>query len=634
LVAHEDIPSNSTALANMLSQFGQPDSSAVIAQAPPNLDPGAILQRVLSILPSASFSWHGLTFEAGQLQVQYDNQTDVFTLTGPSSLTVPGIGAITIALGGGSTGGLVVTGDNFTSLDATIFGDLTIGGLTLHSDGLELTYVASTGDFEIQGPADISLGGATVNVTLGDNEISGLVVHNGMLANLDMVVAQLQQRLVVSKASQTITFTAPTSPITFAPNETVNLSASATSGDQVAFSIDASSTGTGSISDSTLTVTGAGTFVIDANQAGDNNYNAAAQVQQSLVVTKASQTISFSPLATVTYGVPDFPISATATSGLPVSFTASGNASVQQVAGIWYVHITGAGSATITAHQAGDAGSAPAADVAQDLTIALALPVLTDWTANRHYTPAVTATGGTGPYAFTLVSGKLPKGLTLHANGTFSGSPTASGTYTFTIRATQGTFASGKRTYTVNIHAAPTISNLTVTQWTKGKSGFTGTMTIANGTPQYAVVGRPTGVPPGLTAVLSANTISFTGTPSAAGTFHGSITIRDLAGAQVTKTFTIKINAAPTFAPSKLGLYHPGKFYSQTITTAGGTGKRTVSYTLSGPLPTDLNISPPSPTMGAVIIHGKTTASTSVTLTMTVTDSIGAQTTVTYTLVP
>ena len=56
------------------------------------------------------------------------------------------------------------------------------------------------------------------------------------------------------------------------------------------------------------------------------------------------QTIAFNPLASVTYGDADFAISATATSGLPVSFTASGDASVyQNSSGVWYVHITGGG---------------------------------------------------------------------------------------------------------------------------------------------------------------------------------------------------------------------------------------------------------------------------------------------------
>jgi hypothetical protein len=44
------------------------------------------------------------------------------------------------------------------------------------------------------------------------------------------------------------------------------------------------------------------------------------------VISGQSQTITFGALASVTYGDADFAISATATSGLPVSFTASGYA--------------------------------------------------------------------------------------------------------------------------------------------------------------------------------------------------------------------------------------------------------------------------------------------------------------------
>src|SRR5262249_42845286 len=121
--------------------------------------------------------------------------------------------------------------------------------------------------------------------------------------------------------------------------------------------------------------------------------------------------------------------------------------------------------------------------------ITLGLSALPDWTVRKPYTAAVTASGGTGPYVFTLASGALPSGLTLNANGTFSGLPTATGSFTFTLQATQSVSVGGIRTYTVNIHAAATISNLTVTQWTRGQSGFTGTMTIAKGTAPYAIVG-------------------------------------------------------------------------------------------------------------------------------------------------
>ncbi len=88
----------------------------------------------------------------------------------------------------------------------------------------------------------------------------------------------------ITPIGQTINFTAPASPIPFVANGTVNLLASAPGG-TVAFSIDNTSTGSGSINGNVLTVTGAGSIVLDANQGGDSNYQAAPQVQQTLVIS-------------------------------------------------------------------------------------------------------------------------------------------------------------------------------------------------------------------------------------------------------------------------------------------------------------------------------------------------------------
>jgi hypothetical protein len=52
----------------------------------------------------------------------------------------------------------------------------------------------------------------------------------------------------------------------------------------VAITIDASATSVCSISGSTVSFIGTGTCVIDANQAGNANYNPAPQVQQSFAV--------------------------------------------------------------------------------------------------------------------------------------------------------------------------------------------------------------------------------------------------------------------------------------------------------------------------------------------------------------
>jgi hypothetical protein len=88
--------------------------------------------------------------------------------------------------------------------------------------------------------------------------------------------------------------------------------------------------------------------------------------QVSFAIAKAGQTIAFDPLGGKTYGDPDFSISATASSGLAVSFSASGNCTVSGPT----VHLTGAGSCALTASQPGDVSNNPAVDVSQSFAIA------------------------------------------------------------------------------------------------------------------------------------------------------------------------------------------------------------------------------------------------------------------------
>ena len=89
------------------------------------------------------------------------------------------------------------------------------------------------------------------------------------------------------------------------------------------------------------------------------------------LVEQADQTITFDPLANKTFGVPDFRVTATASSGLMVSFAPGGLRRNCTISGST-VHLTGAGSCTVTASQAGDAKYNPAPDVSRTFSIALA----------------------------------------------------------------------------------------------------------------------------------------------------------------------------------------------------------------------------------------------------------------------
>ncbi len=88
----------------------------------------------------------------------------------------------------------------------------------------------------------------------------------------------------VGKGDQTITFTSTAPAEATVGGPTYTVTATATSGLPVMFTIDAAASSVCSISGSTVSFTAAGTCVIDANQAGNANYNAAPQVQQSFAV--------------------------------------------------------------------------------------------------------------------------------------------------------------------------------------------------------------------------------------------------------------------------------------------------------------------------------------------------------------
>ena len=176
-----------------------------------------------------------------------------------------------------------------------------------------------------------------------------------------------------SLIAQTITFTQPTSPVTYASGLTIPLvAAGGASGNPVVFTIDASSTGAGSISGSTLTVASVGSFVIDANQAGNSSYSAAPQVQQTVVVNQAPQAINFTqPTSPATYS-----------SGLQITLSATGGASGNAV--VFSIDesstatgsisgstltVTSTGSLVIDANQAGNADYSAAPQVQRTITV-------------------------------------------------------------------------------------------------------------------------------------------------------------------------------------------------------------------------------------------------------------------------
>ncbi|VXD20690.1 Por secretion system C-terminal sorting domain-containing protein (fragment) [Marinoscillum sp. 108] len=214
----------------------------------------------------------------------------------------------------------------------------------------------------------------------------------------------VQQTLTIEKASQAITFEALADK-TYGDAAFDLTATGGASGHEVTFT--SSDETVASISGSTVTIVGAGTATITASQAGNDNYSAALDVQQTLTIEKASQAITFETLTDKTYGDADFDLTATGgASGHEVTFTSS-DETVASISGST-VTIVGAGTATITASQAGNENYSAALDVTQSLTIEKASQAITfEALADKTYGDApfdLTATGGGSGYAVTFTS--------------------------------------------------------------------------------------------------------------------------------------------------------------------------------------------------------------------------------------
>lgn len=273
-----------------------------------------------------------------------------------------------------------------------------------------------------------------------------VVLTASQAGNDNFSAASVSQTIEVSKAAQTITFERlidrPTGSVPFL------LSGSASSGLPISYQV---LDGPATVSGNVLTLTGGtGVVTLRASQAGNADFTAAADVEQSFDVVpgtpaKLSQTILFNPLPGRSVSQPlTFALNASSSSGLPLTYTFTGPVT-SIVNGI--VTLSGAtGTVAITAKQAGDANFLPAADVKQSFAVSAAATSLTLTNLVQTYdgTPkSIGVVGGSADTIFYTVN--KVKGTT---------PPTAAGSYP--VEAVSGTGASAiKKAGTLVINKAP-----------------------------------------------------------------------------------------------------------------------------------------------------------------------------------
>jgi hypothetical protein len=221
----------------------------------------------------------------------------------------------------------------------------------------------------LSGPGSVSgVNGTTLTIT----GVGTVVVAANQAGNTVYAPApQVTRSVVVNLGPQTISFPAPASPVNYGVSPITLAATGGDSGNPVVFSIVS---GPGSVSGTngtTLTITGVGTVVVAANQAGNADYAAATQATQSVVVNAAPQTISFpAPASPVTFPVSPITLAATGgASGSPVVFSVvSGPGTVSGTNGTTLT-ITNSGTVVVAANQAGSANYASATQVTRSIVV-------------------------------------------------------------------------------------------------------------------------------------------------------------------------------------------------------------------------------------------------------------------------
>jgi hypothetical protein len=271
-------------------------------------------------------------------------------------------------------------------------------------------------------------------------------------------------------------------------------------------------------------------------------------------------------------------------------------------------------------------------------TISVTGTVTANMVVGTPYTTTITATGGTTPYAWTtsnpsiLAAGLSLSGATSATSTTgtvtFGGTPTANGSFTFAISATDLYSTEGlSNNYSVNI-ARPTVT-VTPSSLSGATTGslYTANITATGGVAPYTFSVTGNTLPPALTlsnttGVLSGIVLNDSGQP-----FNFTITAYDSYNSPGNINYSLPVtDPAITITPTTLANGVVGLAYSQTLnSTANGvnTGPYTYSVT-GGTLPANITLSTSGNLTGTPTVNGNST------FTVTSTDSFASQGSFTY----
>ncbi len=355
----------------------------------------------------------------------------------------------------------------FTALPSLTYGETGVTLSATASSGLAVSFASTT-------PSICTVSGTTLTIV---GALNNCTIQATQAGNSSFAAATpVTQMSYVKRATQSISFATPP---TQTDGAVLALSATASSGLPVSFASTTTSICT--VSGTSATMVSGGTCTIQATQAGNSDYLAAGTVSRSFKVSQASQTITFPALPALTYGETGVTLSATASSGLAVSF-ASMTPSICTVSGTTLTIVGAQNNCTIQATQAGNSNY-------------LAAPAVSQMSYVKRATQSITfAMVPTQAYGAALsLSATASSGLPVSYASTTTSICTVSGTTatmialgTCTIQAAQAGntdyLAAGtvSRSFKVT-QASQTITFLALPTLTYGETGVTLSATESSG---------------------------------------------------------------------------------------------------------------------------------------------------------
>ena len=296
--------------------------------------------------------------------------------TGVISGSPAAVGTFNVTLGATNIAGTGTAPLTITLVKAAA--GVTLGNLAMTYDGAPHAASATT-----------SPGGLNVILTYdGSNTPPTNAGSYGVVATVDspFYVGGAADTLVIAQATQTLTFPNPGNKSYGDPAFALN--ATATSGLPVAYAVVS---GPATVSGGLVTITGVGAVVLRAQQAGNANYLAAADVDVTFTVAKGTATVTLGNLDQVYDGTPKPVTVTTSPAALTVDITYNGNAAPPTLPGTYPV--------VATVDDANYAGSATSV-----LTINKAAATVTLGALNQTYdgTPKF-ANATTAPAGLTVV---------------------------------------------------------------------------------------------------------------------------------------------------------------------------------------------------------------------------------------